>query len=147
MKGTRYVHHVQLNTGEKRRSQRQDLSAQVINLLRPVLLRALDGERVPIPGLQDYTITGSRRGRCMVITLFAAETDAVVATLGVAEHSRCGSPLWRFLHARHDGLATDEKDVPPEPWCATRLDQEDANKIPWLDELEQALAWAWLERK
>jgi hypothetical protein len=45
-------------------------------------------------------------------------------------------------------LATDRDEVPPEPWCAARIEVGSLafpDEMLWLGDFERCLAWAWLE--
>lgn len=150
----KYVHHVTLQSGHVRRSPRAEVPDSVVVALAPLVERALRGEHVPVPGFPAYTMRGGVEGRCIVITIYAAEDGAPVVTVGIATHSRCGAALWRRLHESSPGTlqprATSPNNVPPEPWCAARLEAGaglHADALDWAGDLERCLAWAWIERE
>lgn len=157
----RYIEHVTLTTGHTRRSPRSEVSDEVVAMLRPLLDRALRGEHVAIPGaVPACTMTGGVHGRCCAVTVWSQDPvsggtarpqPVPIATVGVAEHSRCGAYLWRHLHETAQPpqqLATRPDQVPPEPWCAARLEVGAAlvpEAMEWLGDLERCIAWTWLE--
>lgn len=151
----RHVLHVTLQTGHTRKSPRSEVADEVVEMLRPLLERALRGERVPIPGQPGYTMTGGAQGRCCMVTVSGQVRDTArpepvpVVSIGVAAHSRCGAYLWRLLHERADlRYATDPGRVPPEPWVADRIDVGAAllpEAMHWTGDLSRCLAWTWIE--
>lgn len=163
----RYIHHITLNTGHARASYRSEIHPGVVEILRPLLERALTGEHTPIPGVTPpHTLTGGVCGRCISLTVWApplsplafpgaasvADRPVPIAEIGIAPHSRCGTRLWRSLHETGErlggGIATDIERCPPEPWVAAALDAGIAQHMAaahWLGDFERCLAWAWLE--
>lgn len=70
-----------------------------------------------------------------------------LVTVGVAQRSRHGQPLWESL-VNAFGCA-DETEKPAEPWCAVALHPglsayPDASD--WLGDFERCIAWAWITR-
>lgn len=55
----RYIRHLTLNTGEQRDSYPDEVSEDALDILRPILRRAVAGERVPVP-LGVHSIYRSR---------------------------------------------------------------------------------------
>jgi hypothetical protein len=73
----------------------------------------------------------------------------VIATIGVAGHSRCGATLWRELHRWGETpVVTDPEHCPPEPWVAAAVDAgitQHLEAAHWLGDFERVLGWAFLE--
>lgn len=156
MPRSRYLQHVTLDTGHVRRSPRSEVEAETIPAVSRLLSLALAGDEAWIPAVEPRCrLTAAASGRCLVATVWgpdAGEQRVPLATLGVAGRSTCGSRLWRRLHdgrpAEMPALKTDAARVPPEPWCAVRLEPGLAlhpEAAEWLGDLERCLAWAWLE--
>lgn len=164
----RWVYHVTMNTGHVRRSPRSEVSDGVIEMMLPLVDRALKGEHVPIPGDLEppgCTMTGGASGRCMSLLVAGAPLSqeafpqapvgkpVPIVEVGVAEHSRCGAKLWRALHemARNTGtrVSTSEDRCPPEPWVAALLLSPGAaiysDAMQWLGDFERCVAWTWIE--
>lgn len=147
----RYVLHVTLTTAHVRDSYPEEVGDAELTVLADLLSSALDGAEPEIPGVDPpgCTLTATRRGRCLLATVWTP-ARAPLATIGVAAHSRCGSPLWRILHGSATSpVATRADDVPPEPWCAVLLEVGLASHpaaAHWLGDFERCLAWSWLHR-
>lgn len=153
-----YLHHITLDTGHVYRAPRAGMDARAMALATRLLSDALaDGtgeEHVAIPYVTaGYTLTAAAAGRCLTILIWGPQPGGKIlplVTLGVATHSRCGARLWRVMHEDRDGLATDGQPTPPEPWLAARLEQgilAHPDALDWLADLEQGLAWAWVEMR
>ena len=148
-----YFLHLTLQTGHTRKSERSEVWPETVELLRPVLERALGGERVPLPRFPGYSITATKHRRCLLVTLWgqAGETarpePVPILTVGVALHSRCGAYLWRTLHKDAlTPLATAPEAVPPEPWVADRIELGAALHLPameWTGDFSRSVAWTW----
>lgn len=153
----RYVLHVTLTTGHRRRSLRSEVRDEVLAVLRPLLERALAGEYVAVPGVgTGYTMRGARYGRCCTVTVYAPQGETArpqpvpVLTIGVAGHSRCGARLWRSLHesAAIVPTVTSPDQTPPEPWVADRLEigaVQHLEAMHWTGDWSRCMAWTWLE--
>lgn len=149
-----YLHHLTLDTGHARRSWRHEIAPDALAGSRQLLQRALDAGGapggsdavpLPVPPLGRYSLTATGAGRCLVVTVHAADGGQLepLATFGVATHSRCGASLWRRLRQGEPDTPT-----PPEPWCAARLQRglmRDLAAAEWLGDLERCMAWAWLD--
>lgn len=156
-----YIHHVTLDSAHVRRSPRSEVADDVVDLLAPLIQRAVTGEHATLPApVGGYTLTGGVHGQCCALTVWGPDPVAggrrgdervPLVTIGIAPHSRCGSVLWRSMHdddARW--LATSPDHVPPEPWCAVRIEPGAAaasETMAWLGDLERCLAWTWIERR
>src|SRR5690606_41433040 len=81
-------------------------------------------ERVPI-GIPGYSISGRRAGKCLVATVYAdGPPSELIATIGVAAHSKCGAMLWRELHRWGVvPVVTDPERPAAEPWVAAAPDE------------------------
>lgn len=140
-----------LSTAYARDSYAEEIGDAALVVVADLLAAALDGGEPEIPGDTHprCTLTAQRRGRCLLATVWGPERAPLV-TIGVAGHSRCGSPLWRILHgSATTPLATSAEDVPPEPWCAVRIEIGLAHypsSAEWLGDFERCLAWSWLHR-
>ena len=153
----RYIQYVTLSTGHARRTARSEVSDHVVAQMRPLLVRALAGEYAPLPGIaRGYTMRGARYGRCCTVTLYAPASESArprlvpMLTIGVAEHSRCGARLWRYLHETATGLVpvTSPDRTPPEPWVADRIEIGAAlhvDAMHWTGDWSHCVAWTWLE--
>lgn len=149
------IRHITLQTGDVRMSPRSEVAGDVIRFLRPIILRALRGERVAVPGQVGYSMTGGVQGGCCAITISGQMTEAArpqpvpIVTVGIAADDECAGDLWRALHSRTDlELATDPMDTPPAPWVADRLDVGAATfpaALYWTADLSRCLAWTWIE--
>ncbi|MFM1991293.1 MAG: hypothetical protein RJA99_4250 [Pseudomonadota bacterium] len=147
--GDRYVQHVTLDTGDVRRSPRSEVRDDIVEMLDGWIGRMLAGETVQA-GDVGIALTAQSRGRCLLIEVADSRSLDPLATIGVGTHSRCGSPLWRELHADARGTATSPDRPPPEPWVAARLRpdlQQHLGVAEILGDLERCLAWAWIERR
>ena len=157
----RYIEHITLDTGDTRRSPRDEVDDVSIAALQDGLGAALAGDRVGIPGMDGYTMTATASGRCLMATVFGPPIrgdkgtcdDVPMLTLGIASHSRCGAALWRIMHQdRTDpmpALKTAGQPCPDEPWLAARLEIGAAiypEAMKWIGDWERCLAWAWLAR-
>lgn len=147
------LYHITLTTGQVRHSPRGEVSEEVVAQLRALLPRALAGEHVPLPAPgPGYTITGGVHGRCCAVTIWhaiAADHHVPLLTTGIAPHSRCGTRLWQHLHdTAATPLQTRRDHVPPEPWCADRIEVGvvlDPEAMHWTGDYSRCIAWAWIE--
>lgn len=144
----RHIRHLTLDTGHQRDSHRHEVADHVVELLRPLLDRAVAGERVPVPGdvqPAGCTLTAARgRDRALLVTVSGPPPDhAPLVTLGVAPSSLASAELWR------EWIGTERDDrTPAPPWCVVRLYPGLAlhpEAAHWLGDLERCVAWAWIE--
>jgi len=150
----RWLEHVTLTTGHSRRSYSDEVSPEALAYCRSLIERFTAGEvaeAVPIAAAPGYSISGRRSGKCLVATVYAdGPPSELIATIGVAAHSRCGSRLWRELHRwGRVPVVTDPERPPPEPWVAAALDEGAAHHLDameWLGDFERCLGWAWVTR-
>jgi len=132
--------HITLQTGQSRRSYREDVEDSTIALLRPLL--QADGD-YDLPLIENRCLKITRSGRLLLATVHA---ETRICTIGVANQTVGAEKLWQILHEEVK-VATNRDRVPPSPWCAVRLETgigdhpEDAQ---WLPDFERCLAWAWI---
>lgn len=151
-----YFEHVTLTTGDRRRSPRSEVADQVIEGLQPMIeaieQAGAETPMIPLPGVPGYSVSGRADSRCLVATVYAdGPPSELLASIGIALHSRCGASLWRNLHQWGQlGVVTDPEAPPPEPWVAAALDEGAPNHVEAMEVLgdfERCLAWAFLERR
>lgn len=144
--------HVTIDTGHERESPREEVGVGVVELLRPLVVRALRGERVGLPGSPGCTLSGgSDDGVTAVVTISSAD-GAPLVMIGIAPPSApdaSADRVWRLLHAQPTGVRLPRiVPQPPAPWCAVRLEIGAALEpwqVTWLGDAERCIAWAWLE--
>lgn len=150
---TRYIRHLTLDTGDQRDSYRDEIGQEAIDLLRPLIERAVAGERVLVPGDLDppgCTITGARsRDRGLSLAIWGPPVDGTegmhvpLVSIGVAPSSLSSREVWRSLTGR------DVDDMTPRPpYCAVRLHPTAVLHLPAmarLGDLQRCLAWAWVD--
>ena len=140
----RYLMHVVIDTGDRRRSYRSEAADNTVTHLRKQIEAMLAEEHVEIrPG---YRLTGNAHGSALLATVCVGEQPLV--TIGVAARSQSSARLWEELI----NVKTVRDDVarPEAPWCAVRLHSHlllDPMAASWLGDFERCLAWAWIEHK
>ena len=144
-----YLNHIVLSTGHTRRSYRSEVTDDVISMLRPVVL-ALRQDQRPNLSIPDYWINGPAMGHACVIWTIWHSDGSPIATIGLANRSRCGAQIWRALHEMEtpDKIATHPGDVPAAPWLAVRLHigaSMHLDCMEWLGDFQRCFAWAWIE--
>lgn len=153
----RTLTHITLNSGHSRESPRSEVRSDIIKMMRPLLRRALKGERVPVPSKPGWTINGGVEGSACVVTVWAGVgSDAVpVVSVGVAGGRNGSDTTWRMLHSMSSGspLVTSPEAMPSIPWCGVALLVGAAlvprEELGWLGDFERVIAWTWisLQRK
>lgn len=154
MTAPRYIRHLTIDTGDQRDSYPTEAPPEVRQMLRPLIDRAVAGERVPVPGALDppgCTITGlrGRRGRGLSLAIWGPPvpgTDGMpvpLVSLGIAPVSLASAEVWQAITGR-------ERDdmTPSAPYCAVRLHPTAVLHLPamaWLGDLQRCLAWAWVD--
>lgn len=138
---TLYINHITLDTGDNRRSPRDEVPDAVIATLKPHIDAALRGGSAPIPGSDD-TLKATATGAFLVATVLI-EGAAPAVTFGVAPRSRGAAKLWEMLHLGHE-TETEIGQPPPAPWCAVRIEDTTLASAPWLADYERCIAWTWL---
>jgi len=163
---TRAIAHVTLHTGDIAMCPRSSLADDTRAALAPLVEAMRAGRPASIPGVGPGWIVrpigrpvdaGGGRG-CLHVRierqLAEGEEPALVASVGVAARSLCGSRLWRQLHqdasqaGRH---CTDPARQPVAPWLGTALlsgvallPPGELPRLGWLADFSQCLAWCWL---
>ena len=143
-----FIRHITLTTGHTRDSQSREVPQAIRATLAPLVqgLNAAGPAGLPMPGFPGYRVAGKVSARCLVATVHRG--DAVLASIGVAGHSRCGAVLWRGLHDWGDTpVATDRGQPPAAPWVAAALDAAGLTDpaVHWLGDFERCLAWAFVD--
>jgi hypothetical protein len=152
--------HITLDTGDTRDSRRSEVADEVVQLLQPLVLSALRGERVPLPASvqpPSYLSGGTDDGCAIVLTVSVEQDRSPLATLAVAPaeaSEESARSLWRHLHALPilpRAARLDRGSItgrPAAPWCGVRLGVgilRHPQATEWLGDLERCLAWAWIE--
>jgi hypothetical protein len=146
----RCLQHVNLTTAELRQSRRHDVSADMIERLRPILEAGQEGPQ-RIPGIvHPCTLEVLRSSKCLLVVISEAE-DRHLMMIGVASHSRCAPSLWYSLTDTQQIIARGLTRPEATPWCATRLEAAASMYDPThairaeLAELELGIAWTFLD--
>lgn len=143
-----YLNHITLSTGHNRQSPQSEVSADVIEWLRPWLDKLLSGGvplPLPEPSLAQYSAAAHIEQGGLVMTVFAG-AEALV-TFAVAARSRQAAPLWAYMTAQHG--AAPGIGAPGVPWLAVALrdglkSRDAANE--WLGDFERCAAWTHLSK-
>lgn len=145
----RYIRHLTLDTGHQRDSYRAEVGEDVIETLWPLLVRAVRGEHVPVPGADDPPCTmagGVGRDRALLLTVSGPPAHGVahcpIVQIAVASSSLASAELWRVMF----GGDRDDR-TPRPPWCVVRMMPGIAiypQAARWLGDYERSVAWAWL---
>jgi hypothetical protein len=156
LRASTYITHVTLGTGHSRRSLRDEVRGDVMDVVAPWLSDALVGEAavpLPVEVLSEFTAQPLTTSGGLVVTVSGPDILSLVpdpggiplVTFGVARRSRGAGQLWDQL-AKASGATTAP---PPVPWCAViiyptlKAFPDAAN---WLGDFERCVAWAWIER-
>lgn len=140
-----YIAHVTLNTGNRVRQYRDRVDNKVIAIVRAAIDDALatPGHPVPVPGGNGATMTATRAGTALLVSLFASDGTPVLTT-GIALKPQDGAKLWQILKRDRPDLVhptLQGVSQPPAPWIADRhyglLDQT------WTGDFTRCLGWAW----
>lgn len=134
----RYIWHETIETRHTRRSFLSEVAPDVLAKVR----EWIKSDLIHLPGEYECVIT-YRATHCLQAELYTP-TGVRLVEIGIADHPRCGQPLWVRL-----GGAPDAR--PQEPWCAASLDPlgcaADPEAYKWIGDFERVLAWAWLTRE
>lgn len=132
----RYIWHETIQTQHTRRSFLSEVHPGVLAIVQ----ERIKTDRFALPGGYECVIT-YRAAHCLQAEVYTPAGVRLVE-IGIADHPRCGQPMWVRL-----GGAPDAR--PREPWCVASLDPAGAASDPeayqWLGDFERCLAWAWLE--
>jgi hypothetical protein len=101
----------------------------ITRILRPVLLSALAGEHVPVPGRVGYTLSGGGIDDACMVTVWAeggegAGHDPVpVLSLGILATDTHAQKIWMDLIRMSIYVIPeiDPSTPPATPWCAVAL--------------------------
>lgn len=149
----KYVEHVTLQTGHRRRSPRSEASDAAVEACAALIADATRDGGAAIPGADGFLLRIEHPGRCLVATVHRVfdrilmQLSAPLVTIGIATHSRCAASLWRRLHEVGIRAATSAVSPPSVPWCAARLEPGLAaeSDTGWMGDFERCLAWALIE--
>lgn len=146
---SRYLHHVTLTTGHSRRSWAHEIDPALMGRIRDLIAAAREPGGAVIPGVQP---AGCRltmlyeSAHCCALAVHDPG-EALLLTIGVAAHARCGAPLWdRLTYPQTPPLTR-----PRTPWCAVRIEAgailypPPSALLPALADMERCIAWAWLD--
>lgn len=160
MTSPRYLEHLTLLTGDTRRSWREDVPDDVLDLLRPLLDRAIaTGGHVPLPDVVSprCTITAvAARARALLVTVWGPPavygvpaSPTPLVTIGVAPTSLASAELWRRMAPGGGEEQLPQPDAPSVPWLAVKLHDTATlwpEALSWLGDFERCLAWAWVRQ-
>jgi hypothetical protein len=136
----RYIWHETVNTQHTRRSFLSEIAPDVLATVQGWLADYEFG--FDLPGGYRCNIN-NRSEKCLQAEVLTP-SGIRLCVIGVANHSRCGAPLWANLQG-------DPATRPGEPWCGVWLDPvgqaADPDAHVWLGDFERRLAWAFLEKK
>lgn len=145
---TAYINHITLTTGHIVRVPRSAMTEADIEAATDLLDSILTGGKPTIaPG---YVAFGAHSGKCLLVTVCAADGLLPILTTGVAIKSRPAARLWREMHGGGGlPLATKTADPPQTPWCADRIEvgateAQHHAALSWTGRWAATLAWAWL---
>lgn len=136
--------HITVNSGHVRQSPRSEVEDHIVEMLIPLLRRALQGERVDVPGAESHTMSGGVDEDCCAVTLWAE----------LRQHGP--APLLTTYIAAADGPAADrlwsrlrsDLPQPTAPWLADELRAPamiDLAALAWTGDWTRCVAWAWLQ--
>lgn len=145
--------HLTLNTGHSRRSPRDEVTPETLQLLAPLV--RFRGGRLP-GGYREYrvTIVAETPGEA-AFTVQRVRDNAPLVTCFVCWDRARATPLWDIVLAQIPVLARDfppgflPATLPPRPvhvpWLATLAWPTlllDPDAAFWLGDFERCLAWA-----
>jgi hypothetical protein len=148
-----HLHHLTLQTGHSRRSERSEIVPHARAATAELLREALATGRAELPiEPAGYWMRTTPHGRCLLVTVMHGD-ELPLVTYGVATHAYCGARTWRGLldcdPLIYGSLHGDPATQPQAPWCAARLEPGLAympEAAAWLGDMERCIAWAWLDR-
>lgn len=148
---SKYLHHLTMTTGHTRKSYRDEVSDEVVAWARQAIRDAIVSGYVPLPPMGIEWRLACTRESSKALLCSVWRGVSVVATFGVAAHSRHGSKLWRALmETATTPIAVSQ--CPPEPWVAARLElgaaavaDDDPEPLGMIADLERCVGWAFLE--
>ena len=158
---TETLHHYTLTTGDVTWTERAEVQAAAIALLRPFIAGMMSASSMtprtePIPTRPAYFLQGlTMHGRDAPLFRVYARPDPpeggealTLVSFGVALNGGAGAAaLWRSLHGLADGLpAVTDAETPPDalPWCAVAVHSGLLSRpaaMTWLGDFERCVAW------
>ena len=153
------LNHVTLATGERRWWNRSDIPDDHIDQLAGVMATcdARGSADFPVPGhriqIDNLAVRSSFGSRNAIWLLSDQETHESLVTMTLATEPMISAPLWQSLHMKHINtvpLVTSPDQAPPLPWLGVLWHQpimipEPHSALDWLQGIEQAIAWTWIE--
>ncbi len=156
-----HINHITLNTGHLARSERAEVNDATLDVLVPWLAEAEStGAHVPLPvaALSHYSAQVIMQSGALIVTIYGPAGPHNVGsphvgdplpliTMGVAQRSRQGAPLWSQLVDAFGARSGLQK--PAEPWCAVAIHPgigAYSDTAHWIGDLERCIAWAWITR-
>lgn len=148
-----HLNHITLQTGHTRKSDRSELSTQVLAYCTDLITQCLlnPDKKIAIDNLDGYFFSAGNIGANSLFgTVWHGQKQPVpLVTLIIAKKSRNATKLWQELH-RHcvAPAVTDINNAPQVPWCAVSLTPmagDYADALGWLGDFERCLAWAWVD--
>ena len=168
MSAPRYIEHLTLATGDTRRCWREEVADDILDMLRPIIDRALrTGSHVSLPDVVSppSTITAAQgRSRALLVTVWGPAVEVPpevpnqvplgeppgptpLVTLGVAPTSLASAELWRQMVPGGGEEQVPRPPAPAVPWLAVKLYPTATlwpEAMSWLGDFERCIAWAWL---
>ena len=145
-----YLTYLTLDTGHTSRAFRSDIPEAVMDIMGRLVERALAGERPAMEHDPALSLSMAAERRSAMIATLWLDVDgrpAPVVTFAVARTSRASAGVWSVIDNREGTTAK----LPPAPWLCVRfevgLSVAPQTILSELASLEQAVAWAWLERR
>lgn len=146
----RFVYHVTLTTGHTRKSYRDEVDDEAVEVCRALIAHAIDGARPVIPGTDRCRLAAeTSRKRGLLCSVREPQHDKPIITFAIAPNSLSAAVLWRVL-VETARTPVVPMECPPAPYCAVRLEQgavAHAYVLPVLADFERCIAWAWMENR
>ncbi len=147
------LEHITLNTGHTRVSPREEVSQEVIDICRNLIVRSTSpNAHIPIPACEPYFVKSVVDGSNMRATVskLVAGTQIPVVEIGVALEAGYGVKLWEEMHSSANmPLIIEADSAPKRPWVAARLEFEGIflafDAMHWLGDFERCLAFAFAD--
>lgn len=137
-----HITKILVNSGHSKifpRETRRPALETDIGVWIETLLRTKRKAALPRPW-SGYSATAADFQGGMVLSVYSAETDALVQTIAIARHAAHGRPLWRVISALSSNPGCE---TPPcKTWCAV-LAHGDAFRETELEDFALACAWFW----
>lgn len=142
------LHHITIQTGHTRVSPREEVGAEAIAALRPLLSRG----RAPIPGQPGYDLVRID-GPGYIGAVYAGREPLV--TFGVARTEAEAEAVWAVLRDLSSpsiaAVPVRMPTRPAAPWLGVVLHvglhlgvNDHVPALSWLGDLERCVAWTWI---